>query len=128
MKRLLLYSALVFLLGCKKPDDSLGPLEGIYDGTFQRGGSVPCQVTITFEPQGRYTGTVNSVSSSGSLCPLISKGTFSTSGRVITFQDETTWPTTADKSLILTGEFGTEIRSGKLVLIKNDDLYILAFR
>ncbi|QJW88698.1 hypothetical protein HNV11_04555 [Spirosoma taeanense] len=111
------------LIGCRN-EASIGPLEGLYGGTFQRDINEPAQVTITFT-NGRYSGTVGKTSNLLVLPPVIGKGTFSTSGKTVSFTDETAYPANTDLSAALQGKYNAELRNGKLILQRDLDRYVL---
>lgn len=123
MKPFVCLLGLLWLTACR-PDASLGPLEGTYGGTFQRGIYDPAQVTITFT-SGRFSGTVAPASNLLVLSPIIGSGPFSVSGRTITFTDETIYPAKVDQTTVLNGAFPAEIRNGQLILKRDKDTYIL---
>lgn len=123
MKQTIRFVALLLLAGCSR-EASIGPLEGTYGGTFQRGINSPAQVTITFS-SGRYSGTVAKTTNLLVLSPIIGSGPFTTSGKTVSFTDETNYPATVDRTVVLNGDYTAEIRNGKLILQRNQDQYLL---
>ncbi len=75
-----------------------GTLYGRYNGTFDRNSRDSVPVSLLFRDDGTYEGSTN-----GKDYPAICSGTFQVSGSTLIVDDQCTWDSNVDPSLIFDG-------------------------
>lgn len=108
------------IVGCEKETYTIETnIDGNYIGTFERNGNIS-NVEISFN-QGIFEGEGDV-----EKFPAICKGSFSISDDIISFENDCTWTTTLDWTLILGGDWSFTLNNNLLVMTHtNGDQYIL---
>lgn len=118
-KHLLFLVLLVVMIGCNQDDENLQALNGAYIGIFERD-HVVADVELTLD-NGTYQGQ-----GERPKFPAICRGTYTVSGRKITFANDCFWTAEFDWTLILSGDWNFNLIGSTLILThSNGDKYTL---
>ena len=109
-KNLILISFLIVLISCNKKNDNIElNINGNYSGTFERNGT-NSKVELTFN-----NGTFEGQSELGKF-PAICRGTYTTSGNKISFNNGCPWTAEFDWTLILGGDWKANLNKNILTM------------
>jgi hypothetical protein len=119
-KILILLGLLIVIVGCNNDDNNIqANINGDYVGFFQRNGNIS-NVNLSFK-NGTYNGQ-----SEIEKFPALCNGTYSISGKTITFSSDCAWTAEFDWSLILSDKWNFNLNNNTLIMTKsNGDKYTL---